>query len=149
MKNVNVSDRLILVCKKMIELDPSISYLELNKKLYFIHAALLTEFNIEAFPEDFIAWMYGPAVAVLNEKYRFINDLKKYVTEFKTAEALDETVKEVIDIIMEEFKDDSAKELVNRSRSYKCFLDNIGSIIPKKEIVKCHKELREKEGLVL
>ncbi|MGL5712115.1 MAG: Panacea domain-containing protein [Paraclostridium sp.] len=152
MKNVNISDRLMLVCKRMMVLDPFITKLELHKKLYFIQAILLTEFKIEAFPEDFSAWMYGPAIETLSEKYRFVNDLRKDILKFKTSEKLDETVSGVIDIIMEEFEEDSVKELVERTRAYSSWTNsfiNSDKKIYKNDIVKCHLEIKKEEGFLL
>lgn len=149
MKNVKTSDELKLICLKIIKKIPSISMLQLNKKLYFIQAAFMVEFSREAFPDDFYAWGYGPALKSLCEEFRNIETLKEHLKDFNLNSKLDQTLDELIDLIIEEFISDTSKELAIRTMSYDSWKNNFICTykkISKDDIVKCHLKIKKETG---
>ena len=51
-----------------------ISNLKLQKILYYVQAAFLTEKNRPAFNEDIVSWRYGPVVEEVYRKYKYNSD---------------------------------------------------------------------------
>lgn len=91
------------------------------KLLYYIQGVSLAYLNKKMFPNDIVAWKYGPAVAEVHTKYsgrREIlgeitnSDIKDYNELSKDAEA-----SEVLNAVWEAYGDMSASQLMRKTHT--------------------------------
>lgn len=106
-----------ILCKK------SLSNLELQKILYFVAVKFIKKYNLQLFKEEFKCWTFGPVVSSVYYKYskygreKISIDNKFKVIVFSKLSKFEcyYELLEVIDDVLEEYKDCSPKELVDIS----------------------------------
>ena len=107
-----------ILCKK------SLSNLELQKILYFIAVRFIKRYDIKLFDEEFQCWDLGPVVPSVYRFYKKYGrkkiisiDNKFKVIVFSKLSKFERYYEllEIIDDVLEEYKDCSPKELVNVS----------------------------------
>ena len=106
-----------ILCKK------SLSNLELQKILYFIAVRFIKKYDIKLFDEEFECWDLGPVVPSVYhfcKKYgreKIIIDNKFKVIVFSKLSKFNRyyDLLEIIDDVLEEFKNFTPKELVDKS----------------------------------
>ena len=64
---LDVADYVIKYCNNH---NMPISNLKLQKILYFVQAAFLSIQGFPCFPDDFVAWNYGPVIPAVYYKYK-------------------------------------------------------------------------------
>lgn len=140
-------ERLRMICSFIIQLKSDITNLELQKYLYFIQAGSLMRLGRVAFFEEIEAWQYGPVVPRAYREFKYNRNL---LVEQEVN--LDEGISGLIEEIVEEFQNDEAFELVERTHSYSSWREAWNSrnpVIRIESIIACHEEIsNENNGLI-
>ncbi len=106
-----------ILCKK------DLSNLELQKILYFVAVRFLKKYNTQLFEEEFCCWEFGPVARSVYHNYKeygkekiFIDDKFKVIV-FSKLSRFDHyyDLLDIIDDVLEEYKDCSPKILVDVS----------------------------------
>ncbi|MGL5151274.1 MAG: Panacea domain-containing protein [Clostridium sp.] len=101
---------------KCIDLDRSISNLQLQKILYYIQGECMRK-GLEdgVFSEDIIAWQYGPVVPEVY--YEYNNYSSSNINNIQDCDVVEETIQNIINPVIEEKSKLSAWKLVEQTHN--------------------------------
>lgn len=142
--NVNNLD---MICALIINKKKNISSLVLQKLLYFIQAYSLVKNDKAAFQNRMEAWMYGPVVP---EVYQTFKANKDYYENINFSQ-LDEEIKEVVEIVVDNLGNLDPFYLVNKTHEYEPWINAWSKPVANNEITieaikKYHNTRLKEEG---
>lgn len=130
------------VIRKSLELRNPIDNLKLQKLLYYIQGASLRNNKTLMFNDDIYAYMYGPVVRNVYEKYRWNVGMSiSYIEDEDKAEFIQLEDQKIIDFIIDKYKDNTSWSLVEKTHEEAPWLDTIeGFVIENKKLEKFFKD---------
>lgn len=98
-----------------------LTQMKVMKLLYYVQGTSLAVYNRKAFPDDVIAWKYGPAVESVHSRYAGKRGIVGKITsedlaDYKEIEA-DPEMASVVHAVQDAFGDKSAIELMHQTHS--------------------------------
>lgn len=91
------------------------------KLLYYIQGVGLAYLGKKIFPDDVVAWKYGPAVPSVHDKYKGQREIVDKITDSDIADynelSNDIEVSEVLNAVWEVYGDMSASQLMRKTHS--------------------------------
>jgi uncharacterized phage-associated protein len=142
------NDKLKMICALICIKKLGVTNLYLQKLLYFIQAYTLVDTGKPAFENRMEAWTYGPVV--IDAYYEMKNNTNNFIKgDYKE---LDGTLKENIEMIIDELQDKTAFDLVGLTHSYdpwkNAWSNQLDNVITPKDIEKYHKKRLNDQGKI-
>lgn len=106
---LDVADYVIKYCN---DHNMPISNLKLQKILYFIQAAFLSLQGTPCFPDDFVAWNYGPVCPVVYHKYKAFGSSNIFTFDSGVIPGLRKHDQNLLDAMIDKCSHYSAAQLV-------------------------------------
>ena len=100
-----------------------LTYLKLQKLLYYQQGFHLAFFGTPLFAEDVEAWMYGPVVPAVYDEYSAYGS--SALPEVKEPVSLSEDEEELFNEVYDAYREFSAIGLMNRTHSERPWLDAV------------------------
>lgn len=117
-----------------------LTQMKVMKLLYYVQGVSLAIDGEKVFPDDIVAWKYGPAVESVHEKYKGQKDIVGEITDedlkdYGDLEAI-ENLSEILNAVNTTYGDKSAIELMNQSHNELPWKSTKQSDVIKPELMK-------------
>ena len=115
----NAMDVANYIVNKSIKIDSPVSNLKLQKLLYYVQAAALVDGGCESgmFKDNISAWKYGPVVEVVYHKFKIYANASLKTDGSIVENCIKEEHKELIDKVIDAYKDVGAVDLVRKTHN--------------------------------
>jgi len=117
-----------------------LTQMKVMKLLYYVQGTSLAVYNEKAFPENIIAWKYGPAVEVVHNHFVGKRGIVGEITsgdlaDYQEIEA-NSKMASVVHAVQEAFGDKSAIELMNQTHAERPWIETRQSGIIDPELMR-------------
>lgn len=110
------------------------------KLLYYIQGASLVVLNKRLFPDNLVAWRYGPAVEAVHEKYQgkreIVGEIDRKSLDNYNELSSDEEASTILNSVYEAFGDKSAAELMRQTHNESPWKETAQSEVIKDEAMR-------------